>query len=376
MIEIQTVKSSSDRRRFLKLPATIYRDYPAWVPPLRSDLAKQIDPATGPYFKHSQGEFFLATREGEVVGRIAAFRNQRHLDAHADGVGFWGFFESIDDQAVADALLDEAMRWLRQQGLRVARGPANFDIYQEAGVVVDGHEFAPMVGMAYTPPYYGELIERAGFTKAKDLLVLRIDRSTVDRSRVSRLRKLVERSREVVVRSLRMDDLKAESECLAAVYGEAWRENWGQVPLPAEEFYNAYHQYRLFIVPDLCLLAEVDGVPVGYSITMPDMNVLLRKLKGRLTPVGLWHVLFGRRRISRYRVMMGGVRPGFRRAGVALKCLVDTWDRLEARGATEVEFSWLLEENLESLTICRSFGARTVQTLRLYDRAVPEEATG
>ncbi len=370
MIEVLPVRTASDRRQFLRLPERIYRDFPAWVPPLRSDVAKQIDPVRGPYFKHSTAEFFLARRAGEVVGRIAAFRNEQHLAAHADGAGFWGFFESIEDQAVADALWAAAFAWLRDQGLRVARGPANFDIYQETGVLLNGHEHEPMVGMAYTPPYYLQLIERAGFQKAKDLLVLRIDRSSVDSSRMQRLKKLVQRRREVKVRTLDMSraGLPAECERLATVYGEAWRDNWGQIPLPAEEFYAIYNQYRIFIVPELCLIAEVDGEPAGYALSLPDLNVLLRKLRGRITPLGLWHVLFGRKHINRYRVMMGGVRPAFRRQGVLLQCLVDTWERMQARGATEVEISWILEDNTEVLTLARSLGARTVQTLRVFDQ--------
>ena len=176
-VRVEPVRSRSEREAFLKLPWRFYRDQPAWVPPMLFDVRRQIDPRRGDFFRHSAGEFFLAWRGREIVGRIAAFHNRPHLAAHADGAGFFGFFESENNPATAAALLAVAEDWLRGRGLGRSRGPANFSIQDEAGVLLDGFEHSPMAGMGYTPPYYRGLIEAAGYAKAKDLHVFRIDRS-------------------------------------------------------------------------------------------------------------------------------------------------------------------------------------------------------
>ena len=369
-IRVEPVRSRREREEFLRVPWRIYRGIDAWVPPLLLDQRQLIDPKSGPFFRESEGAFFLARRGGEAVGRIAAFKNQPHLSVHADGTGFFGFFESIDDQDVAGALLAAAESWLRDRGLRGARGPANFSIYEEAGVLLDGFEHAPMAGMAYTPPYYRRLIEAAGYGKAKDLLVFRVTREAARFDRIQRLAEVASRLPTLRVRNVDMRHLRRETDFLATVYAEAWRDNWGRVPISAAEFFEAYERYRFFIRPELVYLAEIDGEPAGYFVAMPEMNVLLKRMNGRLLPGGWFPLLFGRGGIKRFRVFMTGVRPKYRRAGLPLIFLQRCQEELQRRGATLLEFSWVLEDNREVIAILERIGAARVQTLRLYEKAL------
>ena len=369
-VRVVPVRTRREREEFLRVPWRIYRDCAAWVPPLLFDQRKLIDPARGPFFRESQGEFFLAYRGSEPVGRIAAFVNRPHLAAHADGAGFFGFFEAPDDPVIAGALLAVAEGWLRERGLRVARGPANFSIYEEAGVLLDGFEHAPMTGMAYTPPYYRGLIEAAGYTKAKDLLVFRLTRETARFDRLQRLAAAAARLPTLHVRNLDLSRLRHEADFLATVYAEAWRDNWGEVPISAREFYETYERYRFFLRPEFVYLAEIDGEPAGYFIAMPDMNELLARMNGRLLPTGVFRLLFGRRAIKRFRVLMMGVRPKYRRTGLPLIFLQRCQDELLRCGASLLEFSWILEDNYEVLAILERIGAVRVQTLRLFEKTL------
>lgn len=369
-VEVAPVRDPRDRESFLRVPWAIYAGQPAWVPPLLLDQRELLDPKRGPFFRESEGELFLARRDGAAVGRIGAFKNHPHLAAHADGAGFFGFFETIDDAAVAGALLAAAAAWLRGRGLRVARGPANFSIYEEAGVLLDGFEHAPMAGMAYTPPYYRGLLEGVGYAKAKDMFVFRLTPEKARLDRIARAAEAVERRPGLRVRHLDMRRLRREAEFLATVYAEAWRDNWGQVPISADEFYDAYRRYRFFVQPELVFLAEIDGEPAAYFVAMPDMNVLLRRMNGRLLPTGIFHLLFGRGGIRQFRVFMMGVRPKFRRLGLPLVFLQRAYAEMLRRRVTQAEFSWVLEDNRETIAIIERIGGFRAQTLRLYEKAI------
>ena len=330
-----------------------------------------LDPKRGEFFRHGNtGALFVARRNGAIVGRIAALRNEAHLRAHHDGAGFFGFFECADDVEAATALLRTAEEWVCRTGLSELRGPANFNIQEEAGVLLDGFDHAPMVGMTWTPPYYRTLIEQGGYTKVKDLLVYRMDRVSMKPDRLDRVAAAALRRPEIVVRPLDLRQLQREGEFFERVFSEAWQENWGMVPISAQEFREAYERYRFFIVPELALLAEVGGEPAGVMLTMPDMNVLLHRMNGRLLPAGFLRLLFGRRKIDRYRVFMLGVRPQFRRLGLPLVLLSRCRAELLRRGAQLAEFSWILEDNHELRGLIERVGGYRMQTLRLYGKSL------
>lgn len=360
----------ADTAAFLRLPWRLYREQPAWVPPLVSDQQRLLDPRRHDYFRESEAGFFLARRAGLPVGRIAAFRNSRHLDAHRDGVGFFGFFETIDDPEVAAALLATAEGWLRERRLTVARGPANFTIYDEAGVLIDGFGHRPMAGMAYTPSYYAGLLERAGYRKAKDLFVHRVKWSELDVARLERLSALALRRANVRIRPLDTGRLESEAQFMAAVFAEAWRTHWGWMPIRESDFISYFQLYRPVIDPALIQLATVDGEPAAFAVVMPDANLALARANGRLWPLGWWHLLRLRRTARRHRAFMIGVRPKFRGAGLPLVFAQRYYGIARARRFEEMEFSWLAEDNVDVIAFVAGIGAKRVQTLRVYDKTL------
>lgn len=371
-VRIEPVRTRRERELFLRLPWQFYRGNAAWVPPLLFDLRPQLDPARGDFFKHSAGEFFLAYRGAEPVGRIAALHNTRHLAAHGDGAGFFGFFECEDDVATAAALLAAAEAWLRARGLTVARGPANFSIQDEAGVLLDGFEHAPMAGMGYTPPYYRALVEAAGYAKAKDLLVWRIHRDTWKDTELKRMCALVDRlAPGVTVRALNMRDLPNEAAKMAAIFAEAWKENWGAQPITQAEFLKYASQYRLFIDPELIQIAERDGEPLAMAVAIPNVNEIIRRIDGRMFPWGWWRLLRDRRRTTKLRLFLLGARTSARRLGLPV-LFMRRYHALLHGSVTlqEMEFSWILEDNHETLALIERLGGRRVQTLRLYEKAL------
>jgi GNAT superfamily N-acetyltransferase len=371
-VRIERVKTKREREIFLRLPWRFYKGNAAWVPPLLFDLRPQLDPTRGDFFKHSAADFFIAYRGEEAVGRIAAMHNTRHLAAHADGAGFFGFFECEDDAATARALLVAAEDWLRGRGLVEVRGPANFSIQDEAGVLLDGFEYAPMAGMAYTPPYYRGLLEAAGYGKAKDLLVCRIDRDTWKEEELGRMGRLMDRMAPgVKVREIDMKDVPAEAERMAKIFAESWRENWGAQPISQAEFLKYAEQYRLFIDPRLILLAERDGEPLGMMVAIPNVNEIIQRIDGRMWPFGWWRLWRERKRVTTVRLFLLGVRPQARRLGLPVLFMRRYQEVLAGqRQFRSMEFSWILEDNHETLNLIDRLGGRRVQTLRLYGKAL------
>ncbi len=372
VVRIVPVRDRRAREVFLRLPARFYRGLPAWVPPLLADVRPQLDPEKGDYFKHSTGECYLAYRGAEPVGRIAALHNRRHLAAHADGAGFFGFFECEDDPATAAALLRAAEAWLRGAGLKVVRGPANFSVQDEAGVLLDGFEHAPMAGMGYTPPYYRRLLEAADYGKAKDLFVFRLTRADFRQEPFDRMCAVADRvAQGVTVRPIKLCDLPAEAGRMARIFAEAWQDNWGAQPITQAEFLKYSQAYRLFIDPELILLAERDGEPLGMMVAIPDMNEIIQRIGGRLWPLGWWSLLMQRKRVTGVRLFLLGVRKEARRLGLPV-LFIRRYHQLlvNAPHLRQMEFSWILEDNHETIALIERIGGKRVQTLRLYEKAL------
>jgi GNAT superfamily N-acetyltransferase len=373
MLEISPVVTAKDVKEFVRCAAQFYIDRPAWVPLFEPEAIRLLDERENEYF-HVQGNraaFFLARRDGRVVGRIAAFRNAVHLEANHDDAGFFGFFECENDIETAKALLAQAESWLSSQGLKFSRGPANFNVQEEAGVLLDGFDVQPMLGMAYTPPYYKDLIEAAGYAACRDLLVYRL---TPEMARFDQLDRIAAAAQHSIpgltVRSINLNDLASDAKIFARVFADAWHDNWGVVPISEKEFLLLYQRFRFFLIPEMVYVAEVNGEPAGAFVTMPDLNVLMKEIHGRLWPFGWWNLLTGRHRVTRYRTMMMGVRPQFRQLGLPLIFINRCRQELLRRKFTEVEFSWVLEENRMTRRLVERIGAKTVQTLRVFEKTL------
>jgi GNAT superfamily N-acetyltransferase len=342
-----------------------------WVAPLRMDVAKLLDKRKNPFYGHGDAALFLAEREGVVVGRIAAIRNDAHGAFHPDErhVGFFGFFECVDDQAVADALFAAAADWLRGQGLTVMRGPASLSTNDECGLLVDGFDTPPVIMNPHNPRYYPGLVERAGFRKAMDLLCYEGSGDAPPPRLVEGARKLGERF-GITLRALDMKRFWDDLELVKKVYNAAWERNWGFIPMNEAEINLLAKNLKPVVVPDLVVFAFLKGELIGMGIAIPDFNVALRHNRsGRLLP-GLWHLLTKRKSIHRVRILVLGVLKEHRRTGADALMYEWIWSHGNRLGYNWGEASWILEDNPAMRNGLERMGFRVYKTLRMYDRAI------
>lgn len=339
------------------------------------EVGALLDRAKNPFFEHATAEYFLAERGGEVVGRIAAIHNRLHNEVHEDTVGFFGFFECIDDQQVATALLAEAERWVKAQGLTVLRGPASFSVNDECGLLVDGFQTPNVVMMPHNPRYYQQLLERAGFRKAKDLLAYEggnAARPVPTPERLVRAVKLTLERYGVVLRPLDRKRFKAEVDLIKTIYNQAWEKNWGFVPMTDAEIDLLAKNFKPVIIPEMVIFAERNGVPVGFGLAIPDLNEALRTnrnggiLKGAL--LILWWMF--RKKFTRARVPLLGVVPEFRGKGLDSALYHQVWSKAGDQGIGWGEGGWILEDNPAMKLGLEKMGFVVYKTYRMYDRPV------
>jgi GNAT superfamily N-acetyltransferase len=368
-LEIGPVAGRRDLEAFLALPYALHRHDPCFTPPLRRDVRAQLDVSRNPFFRHAVRELFLARRDGRVVGRIAAIHDAVHERVHADGAGFFGYFEATPDAAVAQALLDAAAAFLRGRGCLRLRGPMSPSINDEAGLLVDGFETPSVVMMPYNPPYYRQLVEGAGLRKLKDLLAF--ERAATELpERLSRAAESVARRYGITIRTIDLRRFPQEVELVKRLFNDGWRDNWGALPFDDAEIAHLARQLRPVLVPELVVFAEARGAPVGFAAAIPDMNVALRaNPSGRLFP-GILRVLWARRRIQRLRVVLLGVLPAWRGHAVDALLYRRIWENGRARGFTWAEAGWVLEDNHLMANALRRMGFRAYKTYRVYERAL------
>jgi GNAT superfamily N-acetyltransferase len=370
-IEIIPVANARDAREFMLLPWKIYHGDPHWVPPLIMDLKKLFNKEKYPFFQHSTADFFLARRDGETVGRIAAILNNNHNKFHNERCAFFGFFESSHDQAVATALLEKVADWARERGMAVLRGPANYSTNDTCGLLVEGFEAAPVIMMTYNPRYYVELIEKAGFGKAMDLYAWWMTEDQGLNPKVIRVGEKVLEEENIRLRTLNMKNFWGDVELIKKIYNDAWSPNWGFVPMTDAEFEFMAKELKPVVDPRLALIVEKDGEPVGFSLSLPDFNVALHKINGRLLPFGIFKVLYHQRRIKHIRVLtLGIVRKLQANSGIGAALYMETFRRGTAAGFNAGEFSWTLENNPLITRGMKLLGAKIYKRYRIYERAL------
>ena len=370
---IKKVEDKQDLMEFIKFPWRVYRDDPYWVPPLISERKDFLDPQKNPFFEHSEVELFLAQRNGETIGTVAAIINDNHNAFHEEKAGFFGLFEVIEDYAVADGLLTTARDWVKAKGMDVIRGPMNMSINDECGLLVDGFDSSPVVMMTYNPRYYVNLIERFGFVKAKDLYAYIVStdifNSKIENipSKFLRVAEIAQKRAGVRVRKINMKDFDAEVEKAKVVYNSAWEKNWGAVPMTDAEFDHLAHGLKQFLDPDLLLLAEVDDRPVGIFVGLPDVNQPLLHVNGRLFPFGWIKYLWYRRKIDILRGLIMGVIAEYRERGVDALMYVEAAKEAFRKGYKRCEMSWILEDNVMMNRIIQRIGGEVYKTYRIYE---------
>ena len=387
------ITKRSERQRFIKVPWKIYKGDRYWVPPLISERMEFLDPGKNSSFEHIDAAFFVAkgfvTSEQfaasqpdapppvgseQTLGSIAAFVNHRHNEFHNEQVGFFGFFETVNDYEVTEALLQTACDWVRERGMTAIRGPANFTGNDDAyGMLVDGFNARPVVLMTYNPPYYPEMVERFGFQKAMDLWAWYVDMAGLGPNAENlppKLVRIVEKVRQrtnVQIRKANLKDWDALVEKVKKVYNSAWELNWGFVPLTDAEMDHLAEGLRQFIDPDVIFIAEIDGEPVGFSLPLPDMCIPLQHMNGRLFPFGWLKFLWYKRQIDCLRIFALGVIKEYRGRGIDALLYYETAKAAIAKGYRHAEMSWILENNDMMNRAIKVFGAEVYRTYRMYE---------
>ena len=368
-IVIKRVESQGDQRQFLELPWRLYRGDPNWIPPLRASAKELFGFAPHPFYARNSIQTFLAWRGGEACGRIAAILNRGHNEWYGERRGFFGFFESIDDQDVADGLFDAVRQWFFDQGIFQLRGPTNPSLNHELGLLIDGFDSPPTFMMTYNPPFYERLLENYGFRKSQDLYAFWGHRSLLPKI-AEKLGPMVEGILEhydVTLRPLDQSRFLEEVEMFLSIYNRALVNTWGFVPMSADEVRHTAKGLQHLIVPELAVAAEVDGKVVGASFGLPDYNPRIRDINGRLFPFGVIRLLRNKQAIKRIRVISTNVLPEYQRMGIGLLLMHALVPQAIAWDIQEAEFSWVLESNKLSYGALKKGGAKITKTYRIYD---------
>ncbi|HEY2615110.1 MAG TPA: GNAT family N-acetyltransferase [Chthoniobacterales bacterium] len=377
-IEITQVRSSAERDAFVKFPWRIYASDPAWVPPLLLERKEFLDRKKHPFYEHGDAALFLAWREGEIAGRIMASDDPKYNDLQQLNVGFFGMFESIDDQEVANALFDAAAGWLRDLGRDQIIGPIDYSIFYLCGVLIEGFEFPPTFLTAHNPAYYRGLIERSGFEKEIDLYAWWFANPTEAAKRLRRLASALEKRREITLRRGNLRDLAGEARKLLRIYDQAWRNNWGFAQFTEKEFEHMTHELKPILLSDFVWVAEIKGKPVGFILCVPDINVALKKINGRLTtfglPIGLAKLLYYKSRINTVRLVAMGVVPEHRRHGVAEMLVLRIIEEAVIKRGFVGECSLILENNRMMNRFLKAIGAEKYKTYRIFRRSLAATA--
>jgi GNAT superfamily N-acetyltransferase len=369
-LEVVAVDSKGASKEFIELPYRLYRNEPHWVPPLRIAVKELLDKAKHPFYADAEMELFLARRDGQVVGRIAGIINRAHDRFHQEKAGFFGFFDCVNEAAVAEALLTRARQWTRERGATFLRGPVSPSTNYECGTLVDGFESDPMVMMVYNPPYYDSLIQGVGLRKAKDLLAYVHNANTIETKKIDRVADKVLKTTNVRVRPINMKDFNSDVERVWSVYGAdtgAWGQNWGFVPMSKPEFAAMGKEMKMILKPDLVLIGEVGGRVVGFALALPDVNQAMKPANGNLLPTGLFKILYYQRLIKSVRVLALGVVEEYRASGLAAGFYATLVRNARKLGFGDCEMSWVLEDNVLMNRSLEVMGAKRYKTYRIYE---------
>ena len=373
-VTIRSVQSKKDRKAFVDFAWEVYKDDPAWVPPLKDEVHGLITPGKNPWFEHARAELWLAERGGKVIGRISAQVDDLVQEHMGRGIGQWGMFEALDGQAAA-ALIAKAEEWLRGQGMTSALGPISLSIWDEPGLEIEGFAEPPTVMMGHHKPEYHAWIEAAGYRKAKDLLTYEVDIEHWDDPKINRLIAMGERNPHIRIRMVDKSRFDEEARLILNLLNDAWSSNWGYVPLTEAEIAYAGKKLKPIIYNELVRIAEIDGEPVAFMITLPDINELTADLDGRLFPFGWAKLLWRLRkpRTRRLRVPLMGVAKkmhGSRIASLLAFMMIEFTrrDAVSKYGATHGEFGWILEDNKGMLSIAQLPGAAVNHRYRIYEK--------
>lgn len=372
-VEIRKVTDSRSRLVFIKMPWPVYRNDPNWVPPIIFDQKKFLDPERGVFFEHGEAQLFLAYRGKTPVGRISAHVNHLHESTYKDGKGFFGFFECRNDPEAAQALFTAAEEWLRSRGKTRVEGPMSFGIYDDsAAMLVDGFDTAPYLMNAHNPPYYQELLRACGYGKTIDWYAFRATAGRTDKEadpKIFRLQEKVERIPGLTFRPVDIRrHLEREARIVQGIFADAWKGNWGHLPFTDAEFHRIVKEFKRIAVEELSLVAEMNGKPVGFALSLYDANVAVKKINGRMFPFGFLTMLTGIKKTDRFRLTLMGILPEQRNRGIEVAFYARIMEKAVQMGFREAECSMIVETNEAMLNSLSHMPTDRYKTYRIFGK--------
>ena len=368
-VSVTAVQSRRDRRDFFELPWKLYRHDPKWVPPIRGELEELLGWRRHAFYEHAESQAFVARRNGETVGRILAIINHAHIQLHHEPVGFFGFFETIDDLDVAASLLDAARQWLGQRQIQRVRGPVNPSLNHECGLLAEGFESDPYFMTPYNPQYYVRLLKRCGCRKVKDLVAYVFFAEDVPRL-LSRYRKRFELDRQssgITIRNYTRKSFDRDVRTFLELYNDSLEGLWGSVPMSPAEIKDLVGTLRWLLVPELVAIVERHGTPVGAAVGLLDFNPLLRQIGGRLFPLGFVQLMRRRKEIKRARILAMHVADDFQDTGIGGALLASLLPAFQKWKFEEFEVSWSLEDNRQARRSLETAGGQLYKRFQIYE---------
>lgn len=368
MITIKEVKTPDEIKQFVLFPWCIYKNDSNWVPPLIHDQCNFFNASKNPYYHHSKVLLLMAYQDGEPVSRLSVHENTLHVKKYHEKIGFFGFFECIHNFDVAKALFDYGKNWLAKLGYAKMRGPANFSVNGEYSLLVKGFDSPPVILMTYNPWYYAELLEQYGFKKSQEMYAYQLYAETgLPASVIQRAAAVEKNHPEFQVRKMKKANLAAEVNILNKIYNEAWDENWGAVPFTDREIMALARELKPILDEDIAFVGEINGEPIGFSLSIPDANQILKAANGRLFPFGLLKMLWAKRKINGIRVLVMGVLKKYRHQDFDKVFYKKTYDEGRKKGYLYAEGSLINESNAPMRHVLEKLGARIYKTYRMYD---------
>ncbi len=374
-IDIRQVPPGGNLTDFLDVVSDLYRGDPAFVRPLDQDLKDRLSPKKNPFFEHGEGAVFTAHQGGRCVGRVTASIDREHLSLHRDETGFFGFLDTTDDAAVSGALLSRAEAWLRERGMKHARGPVSLNFNEEVGCLVDGFEYPPFILMPHHRPYQAGLIERAGYAKAKDLFAWRYTVGDLS-PRTRRGHEQVKQMPEVTARMVSYKDMQRDVELIMDIFNDAWSDNWGFVPLTRAEVNKMASDFKLFLIPEITRIASIDGEPAAVAVAIPNVNEMIGDLGGKLLPFGILKLLYRLKVVGPKsgRVLILGIRKKWRNvkkyAALSVYLYAELHESGKRIGMTHGELGWTLEDNGPVNAGIRLMGADPYKRYRVFSKSL------
>jgi len=370
MVSIEVVDGRRLFNRFLEFPYELYKGDQNYVPELRIAQRDVLNRKKNPFFQHAEAEYFLAVDENGVdVGRIAAITNERYVAHWNENFGFFGFFECVDDQEVANALFNSALDWLRKKEVDGVYGPMNPSTNDQIGTLIDGFDTPSYIMMVHNKPYYNKLITNSGMTKKMDLLCYKLIRDEVPERMLTLASKIEERlaNRGITIRKVNFKKIKSETKKLRHIYNKAWEKNWGFIPMTEIEFATLVKELKMVTTPDLVYIVEDKGEPIAFVACLPNINEVTIKIRnGKLLPFNFLKLIGFKKKVKSVRVLTLGLIEKYRKTGIDACLYAKSFDGAKKWGYQEAEASWILENNLMMNRALENVNGKVYKKYRIY----------